>query len=102
MVAGHEARMTTRSAPSQAGETVTSSRWLTVSEAARHIGCSRDTVHGWIAKGRLPAVQIAGRRWVLPEDLRAAQQAVHLGRVIPDWHQHPTVPGSACASYARR
>lgn len=76
-------------AQSVAAEATVPPGWLTVSEAAEQIGHSRDTIHGWITKGRLPAVHRDGRRWVRPVDLHAVRAAVHLGDVIPAWRQHP-------------
>ena len=46
---------------------------LTVIQAAQQAGVSRHTICGWITQGQLPAVRIAGRRYVRAEDLAATQ-----------------------------
>ena len=42
---------------------------LTVREAAQRSGVSRHIISSWITRGELPAVRIAGRRYVRPADL---------------------------------
>ena len=63
-------------------------RLLTVPQAAHLAGVSRYTVSGWITHGKLPAVRIAGRRFIRPADLAAAQARAHVGDVVPAWRQH--------------
>ena len=60
---------------------------LTVTAAAQLAGLSRWTVAGWITGGKLPAVHIAGRRYVRPADLVATQATAHLGEVVPAWRE---------------
>ena len=60
---------------------------LTVIQAAQQAGVSRHTISGWITHGRLPAVRIAGRRYVRPADLAATQAMAHVGDVVPAWRQ---------------
>jgi excisionase family DNA binding protein len=60
---------------------------LTVSQAAHQAGVSRHTISGWITVGKLPAVRIAGRRYVRPGDLAATQAMAHVGAVVPAWRQ---------------
>ena len=83
----------TRRGQAVAVETVAPHALLTVREAAQQIGQSRDTVGGWIKKGRLPVVQIDGRRWVDATQLRSVQETVHLGSVIPEWRRQPQRAG---------
>ena len=56
---------------------------LTVTQAAHRAGVSRHTIGSWITSGQLPAVRIAGRRHIHPDDLAATQTRAHLGRVLP-------------------
>jgi excisionase family DNA binding protein len=60
---------------------------VTVIQAAQQAGVSRHTISGWITQGRLPAVRIAGRRYVRPADLAATQAVAHVGDVVPAWRQ---------------
>jgi excisionase family DNA binding protein len=60
-------------------------RLLTVTEAAQRSGVSRSTVGGWITGGHLPAIRIAGRRYVRPDDLAVTQARAHVGAVLPIW-----------------
>ena len=60
---------------------------LTVREAAQLAGVSRSTVSGWITGGHLPAIRIAGRRYVRPSDLAATQARAHVGAVLPIWRE---------------
>jgi excisionase family DNA binding protein len=62
---------------------------LTATEAARRAGVSRNTVNGWITHGDLPAIRIAGRRYVRPADLVATQVRAHIGPVLPVWRHDP-------------
>jgi excisionase family DNA binding protein len=66
---------------------------LSVTEAVRLTGLSRATISSWITRGVLPAVRLAGRRYVTPEDLLAAQAAMHGGAVVPAWRQDPVHVG---------
>jgi excisionase family DNA binding protein len=66
---------------------------LTVTEAAQQTGVSRHIVSSWITVGKLPAVRIAGRRYIQPADLAATQAAAHLGDVLPSWRQDRTRAG---------
>jgi len=63
-------------------------RLLTVMEAAHLVGVSRHTVSGWITSGQLPAVRVAGRCLIHPDDLTATQARAHVGSVVPAWRQH--------------
>lgn len=29
-------------------------RWLSLEEISKHVGCSKDTIRGWIKKGSIP------------------------------------------------
>jgi excisionase family DNA binding protein len=58
---------------------------LSVTEAAQRSGVSRGTVSSWITGGHLPAIRIAGRRYVRPADLAATQARAHVGTVLPIW-----------------
>jgi excisionase family DNA binding protein len=60
---------------------------VTVIQAAQQAGVSRHTISSWITQGRLPAVRIAGRRYVRPADLAAARDLAHLGDVVPAWRR---------------
>jgi excisionase family DNA binding protein len=60
---------------------------VTVIQAARQAGVSRHTVSSWITGGKLPAVRIAGRRYVRPADLATTQVLAHVGDVVPAWRQ---------------
>ena len=60
---------------------------VSVTQAAQQAGVSRHTVSSWITGGKLPAVRIAGRRYVQPADLAATQALAHLGDVVPVWRQ---------------
>ena len=62
-------------------------RLLTATEAAQRAGVSRNTVSGWITHGDLPAIRIAGRRYVRPADLAATQARAHAGAVVPIWRE---------------
>jgi excisionase family DNA binding protein len=62
---------------------------LTVTEAAQRSGVSRSTVGGWITGGHLPAMRIAGRRYVRPTDLATTQARAHVGPVVPAWRDDP-------------
>jgi excisionase family DNA binding protein len=68
-------------------------RLLTVTQAAQRAGVSRDTISSWITRGLLPAVRIAGRRYIRPADLVATQAAAHLGDVLPAWRQDRRLAG---------
>jgi excisionase family DNA binding protein len=63
----------------------TTTEFLTVTEAAQQAGVSRSTVSSWITGGHLPAIRIAGRRYVRPADLAATQARAHVGAVLPSW-----------------
>jgi excisionase family DNA binding protein len=60
---------------------------LTVREAARRSGLSHSTISSWVTRGQLPAVRVAGRRFIQPADLVATQALVHAGKVVPAWRQ---------------
>jgi excisionase family DNA binding protein len=62
-------------------------RLLTVAEAAQRSGVSRHTISSWVTRGQLPALRIAGRRYIRLPDLAAAQALVHAGKVVPAWRQ---------------
>jgi excisionase family DNA binding protein len=66
---------------------------LTVTQAAQRAGISRDTIGSWITSGQLPAVRIAGRRHIHPDDLIATQTRAHLGTVLPAWRRNPRRAG---------
>lgn len=44
-----------------------SDRWVSVEEIAEHLGVSKDTVYGWIAKKDMPAHKV-GRLWKFKTD----------------------------------
>ena len=46
---------------------VMSDRWVSVEEIAEHLGVSKDTVYGWIAKKDMPAHKV-GRLWKFKTD----------------------------------
>ena len=79
-------RDTSRDADAQEG-------LLSVTAAAQLTGLSRSTISGWITGGKLPAVRIAGRRYVTREHLLATQATAHLGSVVPAWRQDPAHAG---------
>jgi excisionase family DNA binding protein len=66
---------------------------VTVIQAAQQAGVSRHIISSWITQGRLPAVRIAGRRYVRPADLAATQAVAHVGDVVPAWRQDPQRAG---------
>jgi excisionase family DNA binding protein len=66
---------------------------LSVTAATQLTGLSRSTISGWITVGKLPAVRIAGRRYVTPEHLFATQVTAHLGAVVPAWRKDPAHAG---------
>ncbi len=43
---------------------------VTIAQAARRVGRSRDTVERWLRDG-LPAQRVMGRRWISVDDLLA-------------------------------
>ncbi len=40
----------------------TSERWLSVEEIAGHLGVSKETIHRWLAKSKIPAHRV-GKLW---------------------------------------
>ena len=40
----------------------TSERWLSVEEIANHLGVSKETIHRWLAKSKIPAHRV-GKLW---------------------------------------
>jgi excisionase family DNA binding protein len=66
----------------------------TVRQAAQQAGVSRPTISSWITRGLLPAVRIAGRRYVRPADVAATQARVHAGTVVPAWRDDPQHAGT--------
>jgi excisionase family DNA binding protein len=42
-------------------------RWVSVEDIAEHLGVSKDTVYGWIAKKDMPAHKV-GRLWKFKTD----------------------------------
>jgi len=66
---------------------------LSVTTAVQLTGLSRSIISSWITKGNLPAVRIAGRRYVQVEDLLATQAAVHGSSVVPAWRADPLHAG---------
>jgi excisionase family DNA binding protein len=44
-----------------------SDRWVSVEDIAEHLGVSKDTVYGWIAKKDMPAHKV-GRLWKFKTD----------------------------------
>lgn len=40
----------------------TSERWLSVEEIAGHLGVSKETIHRWLAKAKIPAHRV-GKLW---------------------------------------
>ena len=69
-------------------------RELSVREAARWAGVSRDVIQGWITHGRLAATVVDGRRRIRLADVRGVQATVHLGWVIPAWRADPARAGT--------
>lgn len=39
-----------------------SERWLSVEEIASHLGVSKETIHRWLAKSKIPAHRV-GKLW---------------------------------------
>src|SRR3954471_23061762 len=66
---------------------------LSVTDAAQLTGLSRAVISGWITYGRLPAVRLAGRRYVTREQLIATQTTIHLDAVVPAWRKDPIHAG---------
>src|SRR3954451_7883926 len=66
---------------------------LSVTAAAQLTGLSRAIISSWITRGLLPAVRIAGRRYVQADDLLATQTAVHAGSVVLAWRADPVSAG---------
>jgi excisionase family DNA binding protein len=40
----------------------TSERWLSVEEIAGHLGVSKETIHRWLSKSKIPAHRV-GKLW---------------------------------------
>lgn len=40
----------------------TSERWLSVEEIAGHLGVSKETIHRWLARSKIPAHRV-GKLW---------------------------------------
>src|SRR6478752_2025647 len=66
---------------------------LSVTTAAQLTGLSRSIISNWITRGILPAVRIAGRRYVQVEDLLSTHATVHGRGVVPAWRQDPIHAG---------
>lgn len=71
----------------------TTERELTVAEAERWAGVSRDTINGWIKQGRLHMTLVSGRRHVRLADLAACRATMQLGIVLPVWRVDPVRAG---------
>ena len=67
---------------------------FTVTEAAQWSGLSRDTINGWITRGRLPATRRNQRRSVRLADVAQVQAVRHLGAVVPTWRAEPVRVGA--------
>jgi excisionase family DNA binding protein len=52
---------------------------LSLTQAARVIGVSRDIIRSWIVRGDLPALRIGHRRYIAPTDLGAVYARLTLG-----------------------
>lgn len=50
--------------------------YITLSEAARHVGCSTDTIRREIARGNLKAVRLGRLIRIKPVDLERAMRPV--------------------------
>jgi excisionase family DNA binding protein len=48
--------------------------WVSVDEAARSVGVSRQAVHGWISRGQLAAQRVGNRVQVETRDLHRIHQ----------------------------
>ncbi|NUB23345.1 helix-turn-helix domain-containing protein [Azospirillum brasilense] len=62
-------------------------RWLSVEEIAVHLGVSKDTIYGWIAKKEMPAHKV-GRLWKFKAD--EVDEWVRAGKAADD-HRAPEV-----------
>lgn len=82
---------------SDAVETGTSERLLTVRQVAEHLGVSQPLVYKMIATGELPAVCFRRVRRVRPGDLRAFEEQYY-GRRGPKSGQPRAMLGSACCT----
>lgn len=60
-----------------------SDRWVSVTDAAEHLGVARDTIYRWIEAKRLPAYRV-GRHWKLK--LEEVDQWVREGGASEDAH----------------
>jgi excisionase family DNA binding protein len=76
------------------GEDDPSPDLLTVAQAAQQAGVSRDIIRYWMIRGSLPALRIAGRRYIRPPDLVATQALLQAGGVLPAWRQDPRRAGT--------
>ena len=81
--------VSTRRAPRHGG----AADLLSVTAAAQLTGLSRSIISNWITRGILPAVRMAGRRYVQVEDLLSTHAAVHGRGVVPAWRQDPAHAG---------
>jgi excisionase family DNA binding protein len=75
---------------------------LTVTEAAEQVGVSRSTIGSWVTRGLLPAVRIAGRRFIQPADLTVTQTSSTPRTWCPPGETTSGVPGSGCGRCGRR
>lgn len=66
---------------------------LTITEAARRTGLSRDTLRGWVKRGYVPARRHGRQTRVQLADVQSTQQRRTLGPVIPDWRADPDRAG---------
>lgn len=66
-------------------------RWVSVEEIAEHLGVSKDTVYGWIAKKGMPAHKV-GRLWKFKTD--EVDLWVRTGKASVDYSV-PRVEGAA-------
>ncbi|MCE0743984.1 helix-turn-helix domain-containing protein [Acetobacter sicerae] len=64
-----------------------SDRWMSVEEIASHLGVSKDTIYGWIAKREMPGHKV-GRLWKFKSD--EVDSWVRAGKAS-DEHNDPSV-----------
>lgn len=75
-----------------------SDRWVSVGEIAEHLGVSKDTVYGWIAKKEMPAHKV-GRLWKFKTD--EVDDWVRTGKASDDQKESGAVgPSSQTGEHA--
>jgi excisionase family DNA binding protein len=66
---------------------------LTRKQAAELAGVSEATISYWVKRGLLPAPRPGFAHALNPNAVLAAQQAVHVGDIVPRWRANPTHAG---------